>query len=293
MRKFLHVSMWAFMGAAALGAQEHPEDASQAARYRALVREFQHAQQKPSKSSSESRTDIDRRAAIALKPDLAAFARRFLDLAREKPADRGSFDALTWVVSHCPQSAEGDEALQLLAASHLDDPRLSPVLQRLGSSKSSEAEKLLRAALEKSTDREVQAHACYTLVLMLTAREHHAVPSKRRMVKGKKTEAAKQPESNETLGQEIETLYGRLLKDYRDVKFSRKKTFGEIALGALEKLNSGGSRTPSGDTSFPAGVGLEIGMAAPEIRGLDTGGGPMRLSDFRGKVVVLDFWGDW
>jgi peroxiredoxin len=34
-------------------------------------------------------------------------------------------------------------------------------------------------------------------------------------------------------------------------------------------------------------------MAAPEIRGLDTRGGPMRLSDFRGKMVVLDFWGDW
>ena len=101
--------------------------------------------------------------AMALKPDLAAFARRFLDLAREQPADRASFDALSWVVSHCPHGVEGDQALQLLATSHLDDPRLSPVLQRLGSSKSSEAEKLLRAALEKSTDREVQAHACYTL----------------------------------------------------------------------------------------------------------------------------------
>jgi hypothetical protein len=195
--------------------------------------------------------------------------------------------------SHCPHGAEGDQALQLRAASHLDAPRLSPVLQRLGSSKSSQAENLLRAAMEKSTDRQVQAHACYTLVLMLTAREHHPLPSKRRTIKGKKTEAAKQPEPNEPLRQEIETLYGRLLKDYRDVKLSRKKTYGEIALAALEKLNPGGTRTAPGETSFPAGVGLEIGMAAPEIRGLDTRGGPMRLSDLRGKVVVLDFWGDW
>jgi hypothetical protein len=86
---------------------------------------------------------------------------------------------------------------------------------------------------------------------------------------------------------------GRLLKDYRDVKFSRKKTYGEITLAALEKLNPRGTRTAPSETSFPAGVGLAIGMAAPEIHGLDTRGGPMRLSDFRGKMVVLDVWGDW
>jgi hypothetical protein len=38
---------------------------------------------------------------------------------------------------------------------------------------------------------------------------------------------------------------------------------------------------------------LQIGMPAPEIEGTDLEGKPMKLSDFRGKVVVLDFWGDW
>jgi hypothetical protein len=38
---------------------------------------------------------------------------------------------------------------------------------------------------------------------------------------------------------------------------------------------------------------LETGKAAPEIVGRDLDGRPMKLSDFRGKVVVLDFWGDW
>jgi cytochrome oxidase Cu insertion factor (SCO1/SenC/PrrC family) len=37
----------------------------------------------------------------------------------------------------------------------------------------------------------------------------------------------------------------------------------------------------------------EIGQAAPEIRGEDVNGNPMKLSDFRGKIVVLDFFGDW
>jgi peroxiredoxin len=41
------------------------------------------------------------------------------------------------------------------------------------------------------------------------------------------------------------------------------------------------------------GMGLKVGDAAPEIVGEDIHGKPMKLSDFQGKVVVLDFWGDW
>jgi hypothetical protein len=36
-----------------------------------------------------------------------------------------------------------------------------------------------------------------------------------------------------------------------------------------------------------------VGRAAPEIVGKDLDGKPMKLSDFRGEVVMLDFWGDW
>ena len=42
-----------------------------------------------------------------------------------------------------------------------------------------------------------------------------------------------------------------------------------------------------------AKVGFEIGNLAPEISGADIDGVKFKLSDYRGKVVVLDFWGDW
>ncbi|MBT7257007.1 MAG: redoxin domain-containing protein [Planctomycetaceae bacterium] len=32
---------------------------------------------------------------------------------------------------------------------------------------------------------------------------------------------------------------------------------------------------------------------APEIAAEDIDGVKFKLSDYRGKVVVLDFWGDW
>jgi hypothetical protein len=38
---------------------------------------------------------------------------------------------------------------------------------------------------------------------------------------------------------------------------------------------------------------LGVGKPAPEIEGEDVDGKPMKLSDYRGKVVLLDFWGNW
>ena len=38
---------------------------------------------------------------------------------------------------------------------------------------------------------------------------------------------------------------------------------------------------------------LQVGMVAPDIEGADVDGVVFKLSDYRGKVVVLDFWGFW
>lgn len=44
----------------------------------------------------------------------------------------------------------------------------------------------------------------------------------------------------------------------------------------------------------PPGMrGHEIGDRAPEISGRIQDGSTVRLSDFKKKVVFLDFWGDW
>jgi hypothetical protein len=38
---------------------------------------------------------------------------------------------------------------------------------------------------------------------------------------------------------------------------------------------------------------LKVGKVAPEIEGEDIDGVKFKLSDYRGKVVMLDFWGHW
>ena len=39
--------------------------------------------------------------------------------------------------------------------------------------------------------------------------------------------------------------------------------------------------------------GLAVGQRAPDIDGEDLDGVPFRLSDYRGRVVALVFWGEW
>lgn len=51
----------------------------------------------------------------------------------------------------------------------------------------------------------------------------------------------------------------------------------------------GGATAAVGNTT----VGFEIGNMAPDIEGQDFDDVTFKLSDYRGKVVVLDFWGDW
>jgi cytochrome oxidase Cu insertion factor (SCO1/SenC/PrrC family) len=36
-----------------------------------------------------------------------------------------------------------------------------------------------------------------------------------------------------------------------------------------------------------------VGKPAPEIKGQDIDGKKFKLSDYRGKVVVLSFWATW
>jgi len=53
------------------------------------------------------------------------------------------------------------------------------------------------------------------------------------------------------------------------------------------------SRVPSGDPPVLAMAGPMVGQPAPDIVGEDLDGAVLRLRDYRGKVVVLDFWGHW
>jgi hypothetical protein len=75
---------------------------------------------------------------------------------------------------------------------------------------------------------------------------------------------------------EADDLLEEVLKDHADIPYEGKRTLGETAKGLLFELRH-----------------LQIGMKSPDIEGEDIDGKKFRLSDYRGKVVVLHFWGSW
>lgn len=56
-------------------------------------------------------------------------------------------------------------------------------------------------------------------------------------------------------------------------------------------LTDRAEQDPDRPGAAPSATG--IGAVAPEIEGEDIDGVKFKLSDYRGKVLVVDFWGDW
>ena len=78
------------------------------------------------------------------------------------------------------------------------------------------------------------------------------------------------------LDREAETLLDQVVRDFADSPHNDKRcapgTLGEVAAGCLRALRE-----------------LAVGKLAPEIVGDDLDGRRFRLSEYRGKVVVIDF----
>jgi hypothetical protein len=72
-------------------------------------------------------------------------------------------------------------------------------------------------------------------------------------------------------------LFERAADRYADVKLNASgPSIGDQAKGALFAMRF-----------------LSVGKEAPEVEGEDADGKKFKLSDYRGKVVLLDFWGHW
>jgi hypothetical protein len=78
---------------------------------------------------------------------------------------------------------------------------------------------------------------------------------------------------------------------YRETKQSQK---AEVAFEAViaKHPDTHAARKAKGALTDLRG-NLAVGKTAPEIEGEDIDGKRFKLSDYRGKVVVLDFWGHW
>jgi len=98
---------------------------------------------------------------------------------------------------------------------------------------------------------------------------------------GKELAAALKRADADALAKEAEELMERITKDKGVAQTAIAFGDGRITLGQL-----------AGRELFEMRY-LQPGKVAPDIVGEDIDGKPMKLRDFRGKVVLLDFWGFW
>jgi len=61
---------------------------------------------------------------------------------------------------------------------------------------------------------------------------------------------------------------------------------------AVDRLGNTVSLEPL-DDSYPPRAALDVGAVAPDFSFVDLNGIERKLSDYRGRVVLLDFWGVW
>jgi tetratricopeptide (TPR) repeat protein len=276
--------------APATWAREKPPDEKKAPaqspkqRYEAIVGDYQKAQQAFSEAYQKAKTEAEQSKVFEQKyPKPETFAGRFLDLAREAPDDPSAVDALVWIVQYAQRGKEVDEAVDRLLKDHLQDPKMATVCQSLIYSSSPGAEKLLRGVLEKGTDDQARGTACFALGEFFTQQARIARVIKDDPAMAKRVEefygkeAADQIVKKDpaALDREAESLFERAAKQYGAVKYGRS-TLADEAKGQLFEIRH-----------------LGIGKVAPEIVGENIDGKPLKLSDYKGKVVVLDFFGHW
>ena len=104
-------------------------------------------------------------------------------------------------------------------------------------------------------------------------------------------------QDKELLGAANLALGQHLAKRYESAFQKKDPTaskFAEEAEAVLEKTgkNFANLNAQTSEALFDL-TKLAVGRKAMEIEGEDIDGEKFKLSDYRGKVVVIDFWGDW
>ncbi|MCK4357022.1 TlpA family protein disulfide reductase [Candidatus Bipolaricaulota bacterium] len=94
------------------------------------------------------------------------------------------------------------------------------------------------------------------------------------------------------------TIARRLLVDYSPAQVPTVVTSGtdearNIPSPSTEEQERPASTDPSPDGPVATPTGIHVGETAPEFTLKDFNGKSVSLSDYRGEVVIIDFWASW
>ena len=188
------------------------------------------------------------------------FEPRFETLAKELSGTESGLRAELWILrNHWWKRSAGtmeqaaNKQAQRLIAEYPGSPQLSSIAEFRYLYGRENVIPLMDALIAASPHNSVDAWAIHAKIFTLRRSRDEKAPIQ--------------------LRKNLELLQDR----YAEVPF-RDTTFGVLATAMLSPHQK---------------EDLEIGKVAPEIEGIDVAGTKFRLSDYRGKIVLLDFWGDW
>jgi len=197
-------------------------------------------------------------------------AEKALEVAKDDPKDDVGFDAIK-VALNFGTGATAKRANEMLTAYHLENPKIADMVLGLGRGGSDDAVKVLKAVLAKNPDKTAKGRAAYALMQVAADK----------IEKAKSDDEAKKYE-DEALG------YVKLIeKEYAEVHQMTLPPKSKVEPRLLGKV---AAKDAKGIVNIKS---LKVGKPAPEIENEDTDGAKFKLSDYRGKVVLLDFWGHW
>jgi hypothetical protein len=220
-----------------------------------------------------------------------ALATKFLELAEKHPDDPVALDCLVqavWQVNTTPWPVElvGEDtararAFELLERRHVGSDKLGPLCQRVSYGFCKEYETFLRAVLAKNPHKSVRAAACMSLGQFLNnrlqrldlCREQPALAAEFAGLYGKEYLAELQRQDRDAAARQIEALFEQAAEEYGEEKLPAGTTVAQRARAELFGVRN-----------------LSVGKEAPDIEGEDQDGRRFKLSDYRGRVVLLDFW---
>ena len=275
--------------AACVAAQDATNPGTPAAQCQALLKESQGA----TSTYFQTTNDTERQTIVA-RVDKATV--QLLELVEKNPKEPFALEALTqvitqeyWLNNHTSHPGWGKQspqarAIALLLRDHLDSDKLGETCKRVNFGFRPECETFLRTVLAKNPHREVQGQACLRLAQLLAGRVEKldSIKEQPELVRryedlfGKDYIAALQRQDHSKVMEEAESIYEGASEKYSDMKLPYDETVGEVAQRDLFEIQH-----------------LAAGKMAMDIEGEDQDGRPFKLSDYRGKVVLLYFWSEY
>lgn len=207
----------------------------------------------------DAKTEEERARLRASIPDSRPYATEVLALIQSHPTAPDIADGLNWLITQCIHLPEGTSALSLITQKYAALPGIAPALKRLEDIEPSVAAPALEAVLKSSAQPDEKAAALFAL-----AGHHFRI-----------FEASADTPTRDASRERATQLLQQIITDYPSIKIQGFPLADQAAALLFEITH------------------LSVGAIAPEITGKDDKDQSFKLSDSRGRAVLLVFWGDW